>query len=203
MLKIKHSIYILIFYSCLGYCDNIVVLGDSLSSAHGISRDKGWVQLLQNRLIENNYPYNIINASISGETTKGGVARLPNILKEKNPKYLIIALGSNDGLRGLAPMFTKQNLINMINTAKQNMTIPIVVRFRMPLNYGPTYIKQFDSIYDVIKADNIASVTNFLLDKFADNLTYFQADGLHPVENAQIIMLDNVWPEIKTTLDSK
>ena len=202
MYYFKYSIYIVMFYCCLGYCDNkILIIGDSLSSAHGIAKEDGWVYLLEQKLQQYNYNYTVINASISGETTNGGINRLPNLIETYNPSIIIIALGSNDGLKGINLEFTKNNLLEMSTLIKKQDITPIIIRFRLPINYGSIYIQQFDNIFDELQQKYNFIVTPFLLDKFADDLSFFQADGLHPLAKAQSIMLNNIWPSIKPQLD--
>src|SRR5450755_4788598 len=178
----------------------ILVLGDSISAGYGLSADAGWVSLLQRRLASERYPYTVINASISGDTSAGGRARLDALLAQHRPSVTVIELGGNDGLRGGSIDAMRQNLDAMAATAQKQGSRVLLVGMRMPPNYGPAYVQRFDASFaDIAKARKTALVP-FLFEGFADNETMFQPDRIHPVQAAQPKLLDNVWRELKPLL---
>jgi len=172
----------------------ILVLGDSLSAAYGIGIEQGWVALLQKKLQALRYTYNIINSSNGGDTTSNGLERLPAALKQYQPAIVILALGSNDGLRGLPIDAMKNNLMQMAELAKQSHAKVLLVGFLIPLNYGPIYRQQFEQAFkDVADRYNLPRVP-FLLENVALHPELMQADGLHPNATAEPIILDTLWP---------
>ena len=177
----------------------ILVFGDSLSAGYGIRQDLAWPALLAKRLQERQLDYNVINASISGETTSGGRSRLNAALSKYTPSIVIIALGSNDGLRGL-PIATMQDILNaMTESAQKKNTKVLIVGQRLPPNYG-SYAAQFENAFsDVAKQQNAALVA-FLLEGIAIEPKLFQADNLHPTAEAQPHLLDNIWRELEPLL---
>ncbi len=185
----------------------ILVVGDSLSAEYGLKRGSGWVALLEQRLQAEKLPAKVINASISGDTTSGGRARLAALLKLHQPTHVIIELGGNDALRGLPLKLTEDNLTYMTQAAQQAGARVLVVGMQVPPNYGQDYGARFAALFaDVAKA-NKAALVPFLLRGIADGPTnatdstrLFQADRIHPKEEAQALMLDNVWPELKRLL---
>lgn len=178
----------------------LLVVGDSLSSGYGIELRSGWVSLLQDRLRQQGYPHRVVNASISGDTTAGGRARLADMLKRQNPQIVILELGGNDGLRGLSLIETRANLNAMIQSAKGSGARVLLTGVHIPPNYGPDYTKKFHAIYqDLARSQQVARVP-FLLEDVALNPELMQADGLHPRANAQSRILDNVWPHLKPLL---
>lgn len=180
----------------------IVVLGDSLSAEYGLARGSGWVALLEQRLKTQGIPAQVLNASISGDTTAGGRARLAPLLKDK-PSHLIIELGGNDALRGLPLTSTRANLAAMIQAAQAVGTKVLLVGMQVPPNYGSAYAREFsDSFTQVAKAHRVALVP-FLLAGVADRadaLEWFQPDRIHPLAKAHPVMLDNVWKGLKPLL---
>ncbi len=178
----------------------ILVIGDSLSAAHGINPSLGWVSLLQSRLQSYRLDYKIINASISGDTTRNGLETLPNLLKEYHPEIVIIGLGSNDGLRGLRIQTIQQNLQEMINLSKKSNAQLLLIGLLIPVNYGPVYRKQFETVFKTLSKENHLSIVPFLLEKVALKPALMQSDGLHPTAEAQAIILDNLWPYLKPLL---
>jgi acyl-CoA thioesterase-1 len=178
----------------------IVVLGDSLSSAYGFDVASGWVQLLQGRLDDDRAGYRVVNASISGDTTSGGVARLPAELRKHTPDIVVVELGGNDGLRGLPLEVTRENLERIIAESQIAGARVLLIGMRLPPNYGPAYTKAFHAIYEEL-ADkyNVARVP-FLLDGVGGVDEMMQSDGIHPRAEAQPRMLDNVWPYLKPLL---
>jgi acyl-CoA thioesterase-1 len=181
----------------------IVVLGDSLSAEYGLKRGTGWVALLEKRLAEQKIPAKIVNASISGDTTSGGRARLPALLAQNKPPVLVIELGANDALRGLPLKMTQENLARMTEAGQQAGAKVLLVGMQMPPNYGAAYSNQFAALYqDVAKSHKVALVP-FMLKGVADVPNperLFQADRLHPKEEAHPVILDNIWPELRKLL---
>ncbi|MBI4740505.1 MAG: arylesterase [Betaproteobacteria bacterium] len=170
----------------------ILVFGDSLSAGYGIRRDAAWPALLAQRLQEKKFDYSVINASISGETTAGGRARIDAALARHAPQVVIVALGANDGLRGLPLAAMRDNLAAIAGSAQKNKAQVLIVGQRLPPNYG-TYAAQFaDAFGDVAKLKK-AALADFLLDGVASDPALFQPDNLHPTAEAQPRLLDNVW----------
>ncbi len=179
---------------------NILVFGDSLSAAYGIPRDRGWVALLEKRLAAGGYDYNVVNESISGEISSGGLARIGEVLARVRPAVVILELGANDGLRGLPVVRMKSNLAAMIARAKKSGARVLLIGMRMPPNYGSDYTEAFAAAYaDLARRERIALVP-FLLEGIAENQGMFQADGLHPTEAGEPVLLDNVWPRLQPLL---
>jgi len=173
-----------------------VVLGDSLSSGYGLGTEKSWVALLDDRLRAEAYGYEVVNASIAGDTSTGGLARLPRLLSEHEPEVVIIELGGNDGLRGQPPARLKENLESMIDLAQQAGATVLLLGIQIPPNYGPQYTEQFRSLYvDVANETNVAFV-EFLMAGVALNPELMQGDRIHPNASGQQPMLDNVWPAL-------
>ena len=178
----------------------VLVVGDSLSAGYGIDLHTGWVSLLQERVRQQGYPHSVVNASISGDTSAGGRARLADILKRQSPDILILELGANDGLRGLPLSATRANLDAMIKTAKADGVRVLLVGIHIPPNYGPDYSKKFHAIYaDLARANHVARVP-FLLDGVALDPALMQTDRLHPRATAQPRILGNVWPHLQPLL---
>jgi acyl-CoA thioesterase-1 len=174
----------------------ILVVGDSLSAGYGIDLRDAWPTLLQQRLRKQGYPHAVVNASISGDTSAGGRARLPDALKRQRPEFVILELGANDGLRGLALRDTRANLETMIKTAHATGARVLLVGIHLPPNYGPAYTKKFHAIYrDLARVHGLALVP-FLLEGVALDPALMQRDGLHPRAAAQPRILDNVWPQL-------
>lgn len=178
----------------------VLVLGDSLSAEYGIARDSGWVALLKNRLEAKNIEADIVNASISGETTSGGRARLPALLEQHTPAIVIIELGGNDGLRGLPIVSAEANLRAMVEMTKKAKAQVLLVGMQIPPNYGRKYTEQFSSMYSKMARDLKVPLVPFLLEGIADQPKLFQADRIHPVAQAHPVILDNVWPRLKPLL---
>lgn len=180
----------------------ILVLGDSLSAAFGIERHTGWVQLLQNRLRETGYPHKVVNASVSGDTTRNGLTRLPQALRQHRPDILIIELGGNDGLRGLPLEEVGQNLEQMIQLAKQNNTRVLLCSLRIPPNLGPVYGSKFLETFHEAARRHKVNHLKYLLQGVSDNPDYMQDDGIHPNEQGQPLIMENVWGELSPMLGS-
>lgn len=178
----------------------LLVVGDSLSAGYGIELRAGWVSLLQDRLRQQGYPHRVVNASISGDTTAGGRARLADALKRERPQLMILELGGNDGLRGLSLVETRANLNAMIQAAKASKARVLLTGIHIPPNYGPDYSKKFHAIYQDLARSQQVALVPFLLEGIALNPELMQADGLHPRANAQPRILENVWPHLKPLL---
>ena len=174
----------------------IMVFGDSLSAEYGLKRGSGWVSLLQDRLKRSGFPHLVSNASISGETTSGGLTRLPAALKRVKPDIVLLELGGNDGLRGLPVATTKKNLTQMIQLTKAAGATPLLVGIRVPPNYGPQYARQFDALFKEVAQATGTPLVPFLLEGIAENPAMFLTDGIHPNEPAQARLLENVWPAL-------
>jgi len=171
----------------------ILVLGDSLSAGFGIDRQRGWVQLLQDRLKQSGYPYKVVNASISGDTTRNGLARLPYALKQHKPSIVIIELGGNDGLRGLPLTELKQNLEQMINLAKQARAKVLLCSVRIPPNLGLVYGSKFIETFHVTAQAQKVPLVGYFMKGVSDKPELMQEDGIHPNEQGQPILVENVW----------
>jgi acyl-CoA thioesterase-1 len=178
----------------------ILVLGDSLSSAYGIDVQSGWVQLLQKRLDEQGANYLVVNASISGDTSNAGAARLPSALATHKPDIVVVELGGNDGLRGLPLSETRANLERIIVDSQTAGARVLLLGMRLPPNYGPAYTDAFHAIYQTLANRYEVARVPFLLDGIGGVDELMQADGIHPRAEAQPIMLDNVWPALQPLL---
>ena len=177
----------------------ILVFGDSLSAGYGIRQELAWPALLARRLEQQRLDYNVVNASISGETSSGGRARLPAALDKHSPAIVIIALGANDGLRGLPIATLRDNLATMAASAQQKKARVLIVGQRLPPNYG-AYAVQFHQVFGEVARARKAALVDFLLDGIAEQPQFFQADNLHPTREAQPRLLDNVWPGLEPLL---
>lgn len=178
----------------------VLVLGDSLSAAYGISADAGWVAQLAARLDREGYPHRVVNASASGETTRGALARLPALLERHDPQIVVLALGGNDGLRGIAIDVMRENLERLVRGAQARGARVVIVPVRLPPNYGRAYIERFAAAYRDVAARTGATLAKTLLAGVAEVPQLMQADGLHPRAEAQARMLDNVWPALESVL---
>ncbi len=178
----------------------LLVYGDSLSAAYGIPRASGWVALLAQRLQNGNPAYQVVNASVSGETTAGGLTRLPALLAAHRPELTILALGANDGLRGLPLLQTARNLENMIALAKKQGSQVLLVGMQLPPNYGTAYTSKFQTLFAEVARKKKVPLVPFLLAGIATHPDRFQADGLHPTAQAQTTLLDTVWRDLAPML---
>jgi len=178
----------------------ILVIGDSLSAEYGLKRGSGWVALLEQRIKQYGYGFEVVNASISGDTTLGGRSRLPALLEEHKPRILIIELGGNDALRGLPLQTSQDNLNAMVRSGQEKNAKVLVLGMQMPPNYGPDYAKQMTKMYSDVSKSNHAALVPFFLKGVADipdATLLFQADRIHPTEAAHPTLLNNVWPALK------
>jgi acyl-CoA thioesterase-1 len=175
----------------------ILVFGDSISAGYGLPRvEQGWVALLQAKLKQQGYGDEVVNASVSGETTEGGLARLPRALSLHHPQIVILELGGNDGLRALPVADMRSNLSQMIDLATAAGAKVLLLGMRIPPNYGPTYTAQFSAVYADLAQTRHVPVVSFLLDGIALNADLMQADGIHPNPSGQPRLLENVWPAL-------
>ncbi|MEB0134833.1 arylesterase [Actimicrobium sp. CCC2.4] len=178
----------------------VLVLGDSLSAEYGLARGEGWVALLEQRLKESGIDVTLINASISGETTSGGKTRLAALLSKNQPDVVVVELGANDGLRGLALGDTQKNLRDIINASKKSKARVVLVGMQLPPNYGTDYTKRFAAIFPTLAKETRSSLVPFMLDGVVSQPQLFQADRIHPTAQAHPIILDNIWPQLKPLL---
>ena len=179
----------------------VLIVGDSLSAGFGVDPDRVWTSLLQSRLSAEGFPHHVINASISGDTTRGGLARLPKALETHRPAVVVIELGGNDGLRGIPPDHTRDNLARMIDLVQASDARVVLLGIRLPSNYGREFIEKFRRIFgDLAKEKNVALV-DFFLAGVAEDPSLMLADGIHPNAAAQPRLLDNVWPALQAELE--
>jgi len=179
----------------------LLILGDSLSAGYGMDSDQSWVHLLELRLQDEGHAYRILNSSISGDTTQGGLARLPRLLGRYQPEIVIIELGANDGLRGINPGITRENMSKMIRNSQAGGAKVLLAGIRLPPNYGAAYIKQFESIYTDLARDYDTLLVPFFMDGIVFEPGLLQADGIHPNEKGQPLLLENVWQVLEPALD--
>lgn len=193
-------ITLIIFTSSASANQRILVWGDSLSAAYGIPVDKGWVNLMRQALGDE---FEITNGSISGETTRGGLTRLPRALKKVNPDFVILELGANDGLRGLPPNITKSNLKRMIELAQKSNAKVILLGMRIPPNYGVAYSKKFESAFNDLAEKYQLPFIPFFLENIITDLKLLQEDELHPTAEAQPLLLKSLLPIINAEIQQK
>lgn len=180
--------------------ETIVVYGDSLSAAYGITQTAGWVNLLQGKLAQEKRAFRVVNASISGETTSGGLSRFADMLRTHSPSIVILELGANDGLRGLNLTASEQNLATMLGQAQQQGAKVILLGMKIPPNYGLKYSQQFSDMYAKLSQQFKLPLVPFFLAQVAGNPALIQSDGLHPTATAQPQLLNNVWPYLQPLL---
>ena len=181
----------------------ILVVGDSLSAEYGLPRGSGWVALLQKRLDAEKKAYHVVNASISGDTTSGGRARLQQLLKQHQPQIVVLELGGNDALRGLSLQQTRANLAAMVTASQQIKAKVLLLGMQIPPNYGPKYTADFTQTFTDVSRTHKTALVPFLLKGIGDvpdSQRWFQADRIHPNAQAQSKMLDNVWPQLRPLL---
>lgn len=184
----------------------VLILGDSLSAEYGLTRGTGWVDQMAQQAQRESVAVQLINASISGDTTSGGVTRLPSLLKLHQPHVVIIELGGNDALRGLDMNLTQANLLTMINASQAMGAKVMVIAMQVPPNYGANYLKQMSAAYEKVSKTTGATLNQQFLKGVADDpdpLKWFQADRIHPNEKAQPLMMKNVWPQLRKMLQAK
>ncbi|MBT3521374.1 arylesterase [Gammaproteobacteria bacterium] len=178
----------------------ILIFGDSLSAAYGIGEDEGWVTLLAERLAQEDSELEVVNGSVSGETTTGGRARLPSLLERYNPAFVLIELGGNDGLRGLPLSLMRENLTDMIQLSQSSGATVMIAGMQIPPNYGPRYTEPFFAQYAELAEEFDLYLIPFLIDGIPQQPELMQADGIHPKAEAQSMILDNFWPVLLEAL---
>lgn len=178
----------------------VLVVGDSLSAEYGIARGAGWVALLEQKLKAEKIDAKVVNASISGETTSGGRARLPALLGQHRPDIVVIELGANDGLRGLPVPSAEANLREMIKQSQAKQARVLLVGMRMPPNYGRAYTERFFNMFKALSQETNAPLVPFMLEGVADKPALFQQDRLHPTAQAHPIILNNIWPQFSSLI---
>jgi acyl-CoA thioesterase I len=181
----------------------ILIFGDSLSAGYGIDVDQSWGALLQQRLAEQGYEHRVVNASISGETTEGGVTQIDKAIEEFSPELIILELGGNDGLRGSPPARIKDNLTAIAQRARDSGAEVVLLGIRIPTNYGPRYTRAFEAVYSDVAEELDIRWIEFFMEGVALNDDLLQEDRIHPNAAAQPILLDNAWPVIRATLESR
>jgi len=178
----------------------VLVVGDSISAAFGLETSQGWVHLLQERLVEGDESWRVVNASISGDTTAGGLARLDPLLEEHAPEVVILELGGNDGLRGQSPVQLKQNLAAMVRKSQEAGAKVLILGMRLPPNYGHRYTTAFAEVFPKVAQETGAALVPFVLEGAAGVPSMMQGDGVHPTAEAQPVLLENVWPALEPLL---
>ncbi len=178
----------------------LLVFGDSLSAAYGIDESEGWVTLLENKIRDKQHPYRVVNASVSGETSTGGLARLPAALDTHQPDIVILELGGNDGLRGLPLVSLRQNLIQMIDLSQAAGAEVLLAGIQIPPNYGPRYTIPFFEMYGEIAQERALALVPFLIAGIPQQPDLMQNDGIHPKAEAQWMIVENVWPYLEPML---
>ena len=200
MKKLLIIIGLLCSFSVLAESGNLLILGDSLSAGYGIAIEDSWVSLLQHRLTEKDYNYKVINASITGDTSRSALQRLDKLLEKYKPEITIIELGGNDGLRGLQLEEVRQNLAEIISLLNENSSRVLLIPMELPPNYGQVYNENLKEIYQELAEVNGLVPARFILDGIGDQPDLMQKDGIHPRAEAQAGMLDNIWPALETLL---
>jgi acyl-CoA thioesterase-1 len=181
----------------------VMVIGDSLSAGYGIDVDQSWTALLQERLQSQGYEHRVVNASITGDTTEGGAARIASALDNAKPALVILELGGNDGLRGIPPKRMKDNLRSIILASQDAGASVVLLGIRIPTNYGPRYTTAFEGVYRDLADELSIPWIEFFMEGVALNDELMQDDGIHPNEEAQSILLDNAWPIISGSLEAR
>lgn len=189
---------VLCFTAAAVQAKTLLILGDSLSAGYGLSQQQSWVNLLQQKLEQQNSGWTLVNASISGETSGGGLARLPALLEQHNPDYVLIELGANDGLRGFPVPQLETNLNAMVTQIKQQQSKALLMQIRIPPNYGPRYTKLFTELYPKIAKQQQIPLWPFFMETIALKPQWMQADGLHPNQEAQSVIADLMLPLVSS-----
>jgi acyl-CoA thioesterase I len=180
----------------------VLIVGDSLSAGYGLATHENWPSLLQRRLSDAGYPHRVINASISGDTTSGGLARLPRALERHAPEIVLIGLGGNDGLRAIPIPEFRRNLARMIQLSDSAGAKVLLAGIHIPPNYGPDYTQAFHAVFHELAREHETALVPFILEGIALDPKLMQADGIHPTASAQPIILENVWPALEPMLDA-
>ncbi|MEO1896590.1 MAG: arylesterase [Cycloclasticus sp.] len=194
-------IVVLALFSTALFAKNILVIGDSISAAYNMPTEKGWVNVLQQTLNENDLPYTLINKSISGDTTRGGLARIDKVLEQHKPEIVLLELGANDGLRGFPPILIKKNLRELIKRCQESGAQVLLLSMRIPTNYGKRYTDMFYNNYPDLAEEMDIPFVPFILEDVALAQDMMQKDGLHPNEKAQPVIAEKVWGYLEQVLD--
>ena len=189
-------IFLLMPWSVIAKPQTILVLGDSISAGYGIEVTQGWVSLLQKKLVESNSQYSIINASISGETSAGGISRIDALLATHKPGIVLLQMGANDGLRGLSPVQMKNNLAEIVHRSQKSGARVILLAMKIPPNYGKRYVELFYAVYPQLANELNVQLVPFILEDVALDKELMQADGLHPNAKAQPLLANKIEPYI-------
>jgi len=197
---LRYALAGLLLASASAFAGTVLVWGDSLSAGYGLRPQQAWPALLEKKIADARLPHKVINASISGETTAGGRSRLPAALQTHRPSLVVIELGANDGLRGLPVAAMSTNLQAMIDASREAGAKVLLIGMRMPPNYGPDYTTRFEKAFQDLARANKLRLVPFMMEGFADQRAYFQQDGIHPVADAQPLILDTIWRELKPLL---
>lgn len=190
----------LMFWAQGAVAGTLLVVGDSISAAFGLDSRQGWVAMLQERLRKEGFEHSVVNASISGDTSAGGAARLSALLAEHKPELVIIELGGNDGLRGQPPAQLQQNLASMIGASQASGAKVLLLGMRLPPNYGARYTSAFAQVFADLAEQKQVPLVPFFLEGVGGVPGMMQADGIHPTQDAQAVLLENVWPTLKAML---
>src|SRR5690606_21044126 len=201
--SIALSALLLIALPVLASQNTVLVLGDSLSAAYGVPSETAWVELLRDRIESQDLDWTVVTASISGETTDGGLRRLPGLLEAHDPTIVVIELGGNDGLRGFPPNVIESNLANMIEQVRDTGATPLLVGMQIPPNYGQRYTTMFADIFPTLSDRYNTVLVPFFLDGIYNQDGLMQGDGIHPTEEAQPRLLDNIWPKLEPLLNNQ
>mgnify|MGYP001350248734 FL=1 len=197
---LRYALAGLLLASASAFAGTVLIWGDSLSAGYGLRPQQAWPALLEKKIADARLPHKVINASISGETTAGGRSRLPAALQTHRPSLVVIELGANDGLRGLPVAAMSTNLQAMIDASREAGAKVLLIGMRMPPNYGPDYTTRFEKAFQDLARTNKLRLVPFMMEGFADQRAYFQQDGIHPVADAQPLILDTIWRELKPLL---
>ena len=197
---LRYALAGLLLASASAFAGTVLVWGDSLSAGYGLRPQQAWPALLEKKIADARLPHKVINASISGETTARGRSRLPAALQTHPPSLVVLELGANDGLRGLPIAAMSTNLQAMIDASRQAGAKVLLIGMRMPPNYGPDYTTRFEKTFQDLARTNKLRLVPFMMEGFADQRAYFQQDGIHPVADAQPLILDTIWRELKPLL---
>ncbi|MCQ4310697.1 arylesterase [Pseudomonas stutzeri] len=197
---LKIGVLVLLCWAQGALAGTVLVVGDSISAAFGLETSQGWVHLLQQRLDAETPDYQVVNASISGDTTAGGLSRLPTLLEEHEPEVVILELGGNDGLRGQSPAQLKQNLAAMVEMSQEAGAKVLILGMLMPPNLGKRYTEAFAKVFPQVASEHDVPLVPFLLEGVAGVPSMMQGDQIHPTAEAQSKLLDNVWPTLEPLL---
>ncbi|WP_407290977.1 arylesterase [Stutzerimonas zhaodongensis] len=197
---LRSGVLVLLCWAQGAMAGTVLVVGDSISAAFGLETSEGWVHMLQQRLDTEKYDYRVVNASISGDTSSGGLARLPALLEEYDPEVVVIELGGNDGLRGQPPAQLNRNLAAMVELSREADAEVVLLGMRLPPNLGQRYTSAFAQAFDSLADERDLPYVPFLLEGVGGVEGMMQADGIHPTAGAQQRLLDNVWPVLEPLL---